>query len=442
MSMINPGGDIPVAPQPQLQDLAQQLAEILADTVTLHYLGHGFHWNVKGPLFSQFHDFFATIYDDFADAEDDIAEAIRRLGFDAPHLLTEFIELTCVDARRVAGDPLEMATVLYENNLLALQCLKEGVDLAQQLDQQDVVNLLADRINMQNKWKWQLGATIGANSTQVNTIIIEDSGVTPPADMGKSKAEFSISADDISSSVETQPFADLLNYTGYDEFFTNQEADFVSLDAPEADLESEISFFGEEIVNFSVKNRKLTFSNQTEALLSEKTDKHNASVELDSKKVTLDQIKAVYRRGVTDFVSEFGSIGDFNSAGLERVTTFLHLVKSGMPRLSSYVSDNDLLPNSHPKASLSLENGLTASAYAEQELLVEIKPEDFYESPEEIIFSMAEFSGLGYETIPAFRAAWKRAVSNSENPYERISELALDLYASKDADLLPKLESK
>lgn len=441
MNMIVPGEGAPVAPQIGLQHLAQELAEILADTVTLHYLAHGFHWNVKGPHFAQFHEFFGDIYQDYAEAEDDIAEAIRRLGYDAPHLLTEFVELTCVDGRRVVGDPLEMSAVLYEGNLMALRCLQEGVDLAQQLDQQDVVNLLAARIDMQNKWKWQLGVTIGADATQVNTIIIQDSSVTPPADMGKSKAEFSISADDASLSVETQPFVDLLNYSGDDEFFADREGDFVSLGAPELELEDEIVFSDEEIVDFSTKNRKLTFSSQTEEILSQKTEKHNSSVEFSDKKVTLDQIKVVYRRGVTDFVSEFGSVGDFNSAGLERVADFLHLIKSGAPRLSSYTSDNDLLPNSHSKATLSSENGLTASAYAEQELFVELKPEDFYKNPEEIIFAMAEFSGLGYETIPVFRATWKRAVSDSENPFERVSTLATDLYASKDADLLPKLES-
>jgi starvation-inducible DNA-binding protein len=441
MDMIAQGEGAPVAPQIGLQHLAQQLAEILADTVTLHYLAHGFHWNVKGPHFSQFHEFFGDIYEDYAGAEDDIAEAIRRLGYDAPHMLTEFVELTCVSARRVAGDPLEMSAVLYEGNLMGLACLQEGVDLAQQLDQQDVVNLLAARIDMQNKWKWQLGATIGADATQVNTIIIQDSSVTPPADMGKSNAELSLSADNISLSVEAQPYADLVNFTSDDDFFADREGDFVSLGAPEPQIEDEIVLFDEEFVNFSAKNRKLTFSTRTEAVLNQKIELHNASVEFSDKKVTLDQIKAVYRRGVTDFVSEFGSVGDFNASGLERVTDFLHLVKSGAPRLSSYTSDNDLLPNLHPKATLKTENGLTASAYAEQALFVEIKPEDFYKNPEEVIFAMAEFSGLGYETIPAFRATWKRAVSDSENPFERVSKLATDLYDSKDADLLPKLES-
>jgi starvation-inducible DNA-binding protein len=434
MNHIVPKEGSPVTPQASLQHLAQQLAEILADTVALHYMAQGFHWNVKGPHFAQFHEFFGEIYEDYYHAEDGLAEAIRSLGFDAPHLLTEFVELTSIDARRSSGDPLEMAALLYEGNMVGLHCLQEGADLAQVLNQQDILNLLAARIEMQNKWKWQLGATIGADSTQVNTIIIQDSSVTPPADMGKSKAEFSLNADDISLSVETQPLTDLLSYDGFNDFFTDEDGDFTSLGSPDSD-------FDEETVNFSVKNRKLTFSTQTEEALNQKVSQHNSSVEFLDKKVTLDQIKAVYRRGVTDFVSEFGSVGDFNSAGFERIANFLHLVKSGMPKLGSYTSDNDLLPNSHQKASLNSENGLTASAYAEQELFVELKPEDFYKNPEEIIFAMAEFSGLGYETIPAFRASWKRAVSNSENPFERVSNLATNLYASEDADLLPRPES-
>lgn len=81
---------------------------------------------------------------------------------------------------------------------------------------------------------------------------------------------------------------------------------------------------------------------------------------------------------------------------------------------------------------------LLASAEADAELTVELKSEEDYETPEQAIFAMTEFAGLGYEAEPAFRAAWLRAVRNNENPFKRASVLAVMTYDSMDSDLLPK----
>jgi hypothetical protein len=76
--------------------------------------------------------------------------------------------------------------------------------------------------------------------------------------------------------------------------------------------------------------------------------------------------------------------------------------------------------------------------YAESQLLVELKEEEEYESAEDALVSFAEYSGLGYDIIPALRAAWMRAVDDREDGFDRARELAVLLYDSRDADLLPK----
>ena len=83
---------------------------------------------------------------------------------------------------------------------------------------------------------------------------------------------------------------------------------------------------------------------------------------------------------------------------------------------------------------------LLATAYAEAQLITEIKEESEYDSPEEAIFSMTEFSGLGYDAEQAFRASWLRAIRNNDNPFKRVSLLASMTYDSLDADLLPTRE--
>jgi hypothetical protein len=78
--------------------------------------------------------------------------------------------------------------------------------------------------------------------------------------------------------------------------------------------------------------------------------------------------------------------------------------------------------------------------YYEQELSITLKDLEEYESTEDAITALAEFSGLGYEVIPALRATWLRAVKDSEDPYSRVKNLAEYTYDSKDADLLPQFE--
>jgi hypothetical protein len=80
---------------------------------------------------------------------------------------------------------------------------------------------------------------------------------------------------------------------------------------------------------------------------------------------------------------------------------------------------------------------MIASLYVNSQLYGELQDEAEYYSPEHAIFAMAELSGEGYEIIPALRAAWLRAISNNESPFDRAAVLASALYESRDADLLP-----
>jgi hypothetical protein len=78
----------------------------------------------------------------------------------------------------------------------------------------------------------------------------------------------------------------------------------------------------------------------------------------------------------------------------------------------------------------------------EQELNIDLLPEEEYSSPEEAILAMAEYSGFGYEAEHAVRASWLRGVRNGDNPFKRASLLASLGYESLDADLLPVKEDE
>lgn len=74
------------------------------------------------------------------------------------------------------------------------------------------------------------------------------------------------------------------------------------------------------------------------------------------------------------------------------------------------------------------------------ELTVSLPVENEFDSPEKAVLAATEFSGLGYEVLPAFRAAWIRAVEAGEDPYQRVLSMAEYTFDSSDADLLPTAE--
>lgn len=167
------------------------------------------------------------------------------------------------------------------------------------------------------------------------------------------------------------------------------------------------------------------FGDRAEAALAERLERYNKKAPA-SLQASAASVHAVYRRGARSVKS--GS--DRHRAGISRVDAFLRLMRSGREVNSAYANDADLLPEKH-KLSTSQSPALVASA----ELVR--NTEQTSNKPEDLILAAAEISGLGYESEAIFRAAWMRAASDVDNPFERVMDLALNKYDSKDADLLP-----
>lgn len=147
---------------PEVIPTAEALAKYLGDLVVAKFLAHGYHWNVKGSDFREYHEFFADIYGDYDGAIDPVAENIRKLGFDAPYLLEDFADLSCIKEERIeGGSSLEMLTSLLRINAQMITSSLEAFALANEANEQGIANFLAERVDAHQKWNWQLSATLG-----------------------------------------------------------------------------------------------------------------------------------------------------------------------------------------------------------------------------------------------------------------------------------------
>jgi starvation-inducible DNA-binding protein len=142
--------------------LVKALNRILANTTSASLDAHGFHWNVKGPDFAQYHALFDEIYGAIDGCIDDIAESILRLGFDAPFHMSELMGLRTIHEANPSDTPLAMATELLHLVDALVVDVNEGFEVATELEQQGVADMLAGLIFDLQKWAWQLRASIGA----------------------------------------------------------------------------------------------------------------------------------------------------------------------------------------------------------------------------------------------------------------------------------------
>jgi starvation-inducible DNA-binding protein len=139
--------------------LSEELKGLLADVIAFSFKAQGYHWNVEGDDFPQFHAFFGDIYEDVEDSIDPIAENIRKVGEYAPFRLTRFIELTSIPETNVTSDHEDMTMDLYMSNKIVIEKLYSAFNAANLENKQGVANFLSERIDMHEKWDWQLRVT-------------------------------------------------------------------------------------------------------------------------------------------------------------------------------------------------------------------------------------------------------------------------------------------
>jgi len=143
-----------------MDQLIETLKVLLADNITLKLKAHGYHWNVEGDDFLQYHELFENIYTDYDEATDTYAEWLRKLDTYAPFKLSRFIVLNEVGEPDVTSDPMMMSADLLMANDMVLAKLVDAFDLATEQRQQALANFFAERMDMHQRWHWMLSASL------------------------------------------------------------------------------------------------------------------------------------------------------------------------------------------------------------------------------------------------------------------------------------------
>jgi starvation-inducible DNA-binding protein len=139
-----------------MEELVSKMKVVLASTFAIYLKAHNFHWNVEGPTFPMFHDFFGDLYQEYFSAVDPIAEEIRTLGAYAPGSFVRYMEDSVVKDEINIPSALSMASKLKEDNMKIIVILKETQKLAEKENAVGLANFLQDRIDRHYKHDWML----------------------------------------------------------------------------------------------------------------------------------------------------------------------------------------------------------------------------------------------------------------------------------------------
>jgi starvation-inducible DNA-binding protein len=136
--------------------LSDNLKVIYASSLVFSIKARGFHHNVEGPDFPQYHLFFDDLYNEVYDSTDQAAELIRQLDSYTPGSLARFGELSIIgDQTKIPRAELMMAE-LFDDNERLVTYLKESFHVAEQEDEQGIADFIAGRIDAHGKHRWML----------------------------------------------------------------------------------------------------------------------------------------------------------------------------------------------------------------------------------------------------------------------------------------------
>lgn len=139
-----------------METLIEQLKVILGTNFALYLKAHGYHWNIEGSNFPQYHDFLNGFYNEVFLQTDSIAEHIRALNSYAPGSLARMLELADIQEATSIPDAMAMMRDLASDNDRFIIHLRAGIVAADGANEPAVGNFLQDILDAHQKKGWML----------------------------------------------------------------------------------------------------------------------------------------------------------------------------------------------------------------------------------------------------------------------------------------------
>ena len=145
-----------------MDELVEQMKVSLASTFAFYLKAHGFHWNVEGANFPQYHEFLGNLWEEAFGAVDPIAEHLRTLDSFAPASFARYTDLSIIKDELNIPPAMSMMVKLTADNAAIIAQLTTTQALAEKNKKMGLANFLQDRIDAHEKHGWMLRSIIKA----------------------------------------------------------------------------------------------------------------------------------------------------------------------------------------------------------------------------------------------------------------------------------------
>ncbi len=143
-----------------LKTITVLLNALLADETLLYVKTRNYHWNVKGPNFSELHKFFEAQYDELEKIIDEVAERVVALGGKAAGSLSEYLKATRL-SESVGSSPKATAMIddlLEDHETLVRQLRQDLAVTGEKHHDMGTSDFLTGLMEQHEKMAWMLRA--------------------------------------------------------------------------------------------------------------------------------------------------------------------------------------------------------------------------------------------------------------------------------------------
>jgi len=142
-----------------MDKLVEAMKRLFATNFQYYVKAHGFHVNVNGPDFSEYHALFSEVYTMADDATDTIGEHIRAIQGIAPFSLKRIMELGDIKDSAERPDAMKMTKDLLADSQVLMNHYEECHDMAVEYKVYGLINFIEGEMDNLAKIMWKLRST-------------------------------------------------------------------------------------------------------------------------------------------------------------------------------------------------------------------------------------------------------------------------------------------
>ena len=142
-----------------MEELIECMKRLFATNYQYYVKAHGFHVNVVGPDFVQYHQLFGEVYEFADDATDTIGEHLRVMEAIAPFSLSRIMELGSIEDGKERPTALVMVSELLADSQTVMDHYEECHDIAVEEKCYGLINFIEGQMDMLGKIMWKLRST-------------------------------------------------------------------------------------------------------------------------------------------------------------------------------------------------------------------------------------------------------------------------------------------